>query len=159
MILYYTATQKTKVFAQALAEVKGLTAVSQLKSKLGGEGKVSAGFIIKSLFYTLTNKPYPVDNMPALGDTREIYLCSPVWGGRVASPVLYFLQQADLKDRTVHVLLTCDSISQHDKYKELVLKQLGTVDCIAGNVHVFATNKESPPEKDVLIEQIRQMNV
>lgn len=156
MILYYTATQKTKVFAEALAEVKQLP-VCRLKSKLGE--RVNFGFIVQSLFYTLAGKPYPTDSLPDLAGIDEIYLCSPVWGGKVASPVLYFLQQCDLKGKTVHVLLTCDSISHHDKYTQKAQAALAQTACTPGNVHVFATQEKSLPEKDVLIGQIREMNV
>jgi hypothetical protein len=153
MILYYTATQKTKIFAQALQGILNMP-IYQLESKLGK--KVSFGFIAQSLFLTLANKPYPVDNMPQKIDTGEIYLCAPIWGGHPAAPAKYFLRQADLKGKKTHLLLTCENITGSEKYKKNALDFLDTVDCSPGFVYVFATGKNKP-EMETVTEQLRDM--
>ena len=149
MILYYSVTQKTKVAAYALSEVLDKP-VYELKSKLN---TVSFSFIAKALYHTFTQKPYPVDNMPEINDDT-IYLCAPIWGGRIAAPALYFIKNASLKNRTVNLLLTCENISNVDKYTKNAPKVL--TDCIPGKVTVLATGK-TPGEKTVLAEQLREL--
>jgi hypothetical protein len=154
MILYYTVSQKTKVFAQALSEVVNLPLYA-LTSGLGE--KITFKFIFKSLYLAITGKPYPVDNMPDLpAELKEIYICTPVWGGQVAAPVWYFLNHGDLKNKKVHLLLTCESITAQDKYKKKALDTLDLIDCIPGMVYVFTTGKE-PPDKELIAEQMRDM--
>jgi hypothetical protein len=153
MILYYTATQKTKVFAEALHDVLGLPTY-ELKTELGK--KIGFGFIIKSLYLALSGNPYPVDNIPANIDAAEIYLCAPVWGGRIAAPGLFFLQNADLKGKKVHLLLTCESITGVEKYKENALVLLDKLRIAPGTVYVMATGK-TPPDRDTVAEQLREM--
>jgi hypothetical protein len=51
------------------------------------------------------------------------------------------LQNAELKHKTVHVILTCASASDAEKYKGTAVKALASADCLPGNVHVFITGK------------------
>lgn len=153
MILYYTASQKTKIFAEALGDVLGLS-VYALKSKLND--KSSFKFIIHALYLAVTGKGYPVSNMPEAIDSREIFVCTPIWGGQVAGPAWFFLNNAELKGIKVNLLLTCDSIVNSDKYRKKALDALSLIDCVPGEVYVFATGKEMP-EHAVITEQLHDM--
>jgi hypothetical protein len=154
MILYYTVTQKTKVFAEALHEALGLP-IYELKSKLGG--KVNFSFIAKALYLAISGKSYPLDNIPASIDAGEIYLCAPVWGGRPAGPAWYFLQNAGLKGKKVNLVLTCSRITGEEKYKKNALDILEKTDCVPGEVYIFATNENEMPERETIAEQLRDM--
>ena len=153
MVLYYTATSKTKVFACALAELLTLP-VQELKSTLNQKSKFV--FLCQSVYLGMFGKHYPVENMPSVSGAAEIYLCAPVWGGHVASPGLYFLEKTDLKNIKVNLLLTCGSIASAEKYKKKAEELLAKTECIPGAVYMFATGKK-PTDKENALEQMREI--
>jgi len=151
MILYYTRGKKTKIFAQALGEVLG-NEVYELESDLNNRGNFS--FMFKSLSLTFSGKSYAVSNMPEkLPD--EIFLCSPVWGGQVAAPVKYFLENADLKNTTVNILLTASIPA--DKYRENAIELLYKFQTKPGRAFIFATSEKTMPELETIKEQLREL--
>ena len=100
MILYYTRSNKTKVCAEALHDVTGLP-LYRLESDLNE--KTGFRFIFKVLQLVFTGKDYPISNMPTdLPD--EIYLCGPIWGGQLAGPLLYFLNNMNSRKCRVNLL-------------------------------------------------------
>ncbi|MDR1664791.1 MAG: hypothetical protein LBR83_07735 [Clostridiales bacterium] len=151
MILYYTAGQKTKVFAHALHDVLRQP-MQELKSPLNEK----SFFIFRALYLAVTGKGYPVSNMPEKIDGKEIYLCSPVWGGNVAGPAWYFLNNANLEGVKVNLLLTCGSVTGSERYRKKALESLQLAGCEPGDIYVFATGK-GVPEHSVIVEQLREM--
>ena len=152
MILYYTYKQKTKVFAQAFGQFLNLPTyqlVSDINNKSG------LGFIFTALKLTFTNKAAPINNMPATLP-EEIYVCSPIWGGSLAAPVKYFFQNTQLKNTKVNLILTASTPTE--KYKNAATEYLQKY-CIPGKVYLFATSDKVPPEEDVLVEQLREMDL
>jgi len=149
MILYYTYKQKTKVFAQALGDVLGLP-TQELVSDINNRSRF--GFICKTLQLVFARKAYPVANMPDAIPT-EIFVCSPVWGGRVSAPVKYFLENIDLRGVRVHLLLT--AAVPTEKYKTTAQEYLRSLGCYLGEVYLFHTSDKFMPDRDVLAEQLR----
>jgi hypothetical protein len=151
MILYYTHSQKTKVLALALGEVLGQP-VYQLQSDLNNRS--TFGFMFKALRLAFSKKSYPVSNMPQ-ELPREIYLCSPVWGGGFAAPVKYFLENANLADCVVNIGLTASV--PVDKYKKKALDYLSKIPCKPGAAYIFATSDDVEPDKAAIADQLREM--
>ena len=150
MILYYTYKQKTKVFAESLGEVLNLPTY-ELKSDMNSKSRL--GFLISAITMAFTGKTAPVSNLPdSLPD--EVFVCSPVWGGRVAAPVKYFFENAPLRRTRVHLLLNASIPTE--KYRKKAEEYLREF-CIPGDVHLFATHDKIMPEKDVLVEQLRKI--
>ena len=155
MIFYYTASKKTKVFAEALRDILNLP-LYELKSKLNE--KKAFGFMMHALYLAVTGKTYPVSNMPEKIEGGEIYLCAPVWGGNAAGPAWFFLNNAELKNVKVNLLLTCGSAVSAEKYRKKGLESLRLADCVPGDVYVFITgNTDKLPEPDIAAEHIREM--
>ncbi|MCL2708151.1 MAG: hypothetical protein FWF03_03440 [Defluviitaleaceae bacterium] len=152
MVYYYTYGGRTRVFAEALAGVLGWEA-HELKSDLNERGRLS--FLFKALGLAITKKPYPITNMPSV-DAAEIYVCAPVWGGHMASPAKYFVENAGLKDKKVNVLLTCGNILSGEKFKRKAREALAAAGCAEGKIMVFAT-VESLPEAEVITGQLKEM--
>ncbi len=150
MILYYTVGQKTKVFAEALAQGTGLKCY-RLESKL--EKKSKFIFNILAGYLAVRAKEYPVDNMPKKIKVDEIYLCAPVWAGTIACPAWYFLNRADLKGRKVNILLT--SASNDEKYRAKVKDLIKYIDCVPGEVYGFASAGSA--DKALIVEQLSEM--
>ena len=151
MILYYTFKQKTKVFASALGDFLQQPVYS-LECELNGKSDLK--FMFGALKSCVTKARYPVSNMPE-SVPSEIYVCSPVWGGHLASPVRYFLENMDLRGTTVNVLLTASV--PVEKYRKNAMEFLNKIPCTQGRVFIFATNDKVLPEKDVIIDQFQEM--
>ena len=151
MIIYYTRSKKTKIFAEALGEVLGMD-VYELESDLNN--KSTFGFLIKALGMSFNGKGYPVSNMPA-AVPDEIYLCGPVWGGQMVGPPRYFLDNANLRDTTVNLLLTASV--PVEKYRRKALDYLNKIPCKPGNAYIFATSSKVEAEPETIKEQLREM--
>jgi len=150
MILYYTRSQKTKIFAEALHDILEQP-LYELKSDLDSMGGFK--FLIQALKTVFTGKEIPVNNMPA-SVPEEIYVCGPIWGGRFVGPHSYFLNHMDLSKTKVSLLMTASTPTE--KYRTRALEYLTRLNCIQGDAYIFATGKDIP-EKDVVTEQLREM--
>ncbi|MCL2378878.1 MAG: hypothetical protein FWC77_07115 [Defluviitaleaceae bacterium] len=150
MILYYTRSQKTKVFAEALHDILGLPSY-ELKSEL--DTLKNFKFAFRALMSVFTGKECQVSNIPATMPV-EIYLCAPIWGGRLAGPAQYFLKHSNLTNTKVNLLIT--AATPEEKYRVRALEDLSRVNCIQGSGYIFATGKGTP-EKDVVTEHIREV--
>ena len=151
MILYYTYKQKTKIFAVALGEVLNLPTYELITDL---NDKSAFGFIFHALKLTFSGRTYPVSNMPQ-DMPVEIFVCSPIWGGRLAAPVKYFLENTDLARVAVNLLLTASTPTE--KYRLNALEYLQKLPCIPGDIHLFATSDKVMPEKEILIEQLHDV--
>ena len=150
MILYYTRSQKTKVFAEALHKILHLP-LHEFKTELDSMGDLK--FMFRALGSVFTRKECPVSNMPP-SVPEEIYLCGPIWGGAPAAPVKYILKHMDLSKTTVNLVLTAST--PVDKYRTRALEELAKINCIPGNAYIFATGKDLP-EKDTVIQQMSEI--
>ena len=151
MVLYYTFKQKTKIFAETLGDVLNQP-VYGLESDLND--KAGFRFMFSALMTCFTRKSYPISNMPG-SVPPEIFVCSPIWGGEMAAPVKYFLENSDLRGVKVNILLTASIPT--GKYRQKALAFLNKIPCQQGEAYIFATADKIMPEKEVLREQLRDM--
>jgi hypothetical protein len=151
MIVYYSRSKKTKVFAEVLGEHLHRE-VYELESDLNN--KNTFAFMFKALGLAFSGKSYPVSNMPK-EIPEEIFLCAPVWGGQVVGVPKFFLEHADLKNTTVNLLLTASV--PVDKYKEKALEELYKIPCKVGRAFIFATSDKAMPEKEIIKEQLNEI--
>ncbi|MCL2420486.1 MAG: hypothetical protein FWD03_01395 [Defluviitaleaceae bacterium] len=154
MVFYYSVTQKTKIYAEILGAILDHP-LHSLQSSL--DTAAGFGFMAKALWYTLTKKAVPVTNMPesySPGD-EEIYICCPVWGGYPAAPIRCFLQNAPLKGKKVHMILTASM--SHVKYTDKAKMMIAEAGCIPGNVEVFATSDRAVLDRDIIEAHIRHL--
>ncbi|MCL2665342.1 MAG: hypothetical protein FWE82_06995 [Defluviitaleaceae bacterium] len=150
MVYYFSYSNKTKAYAEALAKIKNAQAAG-INSKLN---KKNFFVMMRGCFLAIRKKEMPVDEIPALEASGEIFVCSPIWAGNIVPPARYFLNRAELNGRRVNLLLTCESIHQSVKYKKAAADVLSGIDCVPGTVEVFCTS-ETIPEPEVLDEQLR----
>ncbi|MCL2357223.1 MAG: hypothetical protein FWC70_08730 [Defluviitaleaceae bacterium] len=149
MVFFYSRSGKTKVFANTLGEVSG-SEVYELNCDLNNKGNFA--FIVKALSVTLAGKPFPVSNVPN-EFPDEIFLCAPVWGGKIAAPAKYFLQNANLKNTTTHLLLTASMPGKN--CRRYATEILSKSDCKPGNVYIFATSDKV--DANAVREQLHEM--
>jgi hypothetical protein len=150
MVIFYSRSGHTRVFAQVLQGIRG-GELHELTCDLNSSGSFS--FVVKALMLTLGDKAYPCATPASV--PGEIYVCSPVWGGNVAAPVKHFLRSADLSSTTVNVILTAST--PVEKYCEKVRKMLATLDCRIGNVHIFATDDKAKSDPEIIREHLEEL--
>ncbi|MCL2604198.1 MAG: hypothetical protein FWD90_06945 [Defluviitaleaceae bacterium] len=150
MIIYYTRTQKSKIAAEALHDITGLPLYALDSDIHEVKGIRFAWRAVRSI---IGSKGYPVKNMPK-AIPSEVYLCGPIWVGEIAGPLKYFINQADLSGKKVHMLLT--GIQPTEQNRESARKCLGKSGCQIGEIYLIATQKELP-EKEVITEHLREM--
>ena len=150
MILYYTRSQKTKIFAEALHDILDKP-LYKLESEL--DSIKGFKFLLRALGSVFASRECTVSNIPSsLPD--EIYLCAPIWGGGIAAPARYFLKYANLSNTKVNLLLTASTPSE--KYRTRALEALSKYNCTPGEAYIFATGSDLP-EKDIAIQHIREL--
>ena len=152
MIFCYSASQKSKVYADVLSDILSRP-VYMLECDIDHK-RIS--HVIKSLWLAVTSKPAAVLNMPSFdnnNDTDEFYICCPVWGGNPAPPIIYFLENAPVKGKKINMLLTAGTA--HIKYKFKAEKMIQKYGAEAGCVEIFASDTE--PDKDVIESHIRTL--
>ncbi|MCL2015521.1 MAG: hypothetical protein FWG68_04665 [Defluviitaleaceae bacterium] len=153
MIFYYSATEKSKLYAEILAKILDRKTY-KLESAL--DGVTGKTFFIKGVWKAVTNAEVPILNMPPADSFSDdnVYLCSPIWGGKPAPPIKYFLRNAPLANKTVNMI--CVSGSGFSSHKENTEKFLQTVNCTVGNVQIFAANYATT-DTEIIEEHIREL--
>jgi hypothetical protein len=149
VVYYYSATNKTKIYANLLANLLDCPAY-ELKAEM--EESSEAKLLFKVLWTMIRKKDIKVTNMPDSFD-KEIYLCGPVWAGSPALPILYLLKTADLKGVTVNMLLTAGAVSE--KIAQKAIGRISSAGCVPGKVHVFVGSDDT--EREVAEEHIRKL--
>lgn len=133
MLIFFSRTGKTGVFAKILSEIKNCPV---FELRCGLNDMPALRFALRAAWSAFMRRAEPVERMPeSLPD--ELYVCAPVWGGRIASPARHFLLAAGLSGKKVNVLLTASVPA--DKYVRDAERLLGTLDCVPGVVRVFAS--------------------
>ena len=151
MVIYYTFKKKTKIFAEVLGDVVDKQTYA-LECDLNKKSDLV--FMFHALKSCFTRRTIPVSNIPnSFGE--KIFVCSPVWGGEMAAPVKYFLENADLRGVNVNILLTASIPTE--KYKQKAADFLTKIPCIQGKVFIFAASDKIKLEKDVITEQINEI--
>ena len=154
MIFCYSASQNSKAYATVLSRVTNLP-IYMLEIENNDPTRLS--FPARAIWSFITKNPIPITNMPGADsfNSEEIYICGPIWGGKPSTPLQFFLQNAPLNGKKVHMLLTA-GIS-HTKYPENARKILANTNCTLGNVEVFAVDKNSNIEPDIVEKHIREL--
>ena len=148
MVFYYSATKKSEAYAKLLGEMLGFV-VYELECTLDSSRKLS--FYLSAAFAKSKSE---ITNIPNSIDAKEIYLVGPVWAGDAARPLKYFLENAPLEGKRVNILLT--AMVADGKHAVTAEKFLSKINCIPGEVHVFATPK-SGLDKETAEAHIRKL--
>ncbi|MCL1862122.1 MAG: hypothetical protein FWF78_00975 [Defluviitaleaceae bacterium] len=149
MVFYYSRGNKTKLFAEALGEVLGQE-VFELKSDLNDLSNFK--FFVKSLMLTFSGKSYPITNMPK-EFPKEVYLCTPIWGGQISAPARYFAENTTAEN--VNLLLTASV--PVEKYKTNAAELLKKLHLRVERTMIFATSGKIPIELETIKEQMREI--
>ena len=153
MVVYYSWSGNTRAYAEELAKQKGLS-VFELKEK--AERKAGKLAFLKACVQAVMRKSVEVASMPDLAGCDEIFVCTPIWASGPAPAVRFFIEKADLKDKTVHFLFTCGD-AEPESYKEHVLGLVKDKGCVVGNAYGFAVKMKQAVDSKTVEEHIGGM--
>ncbi len=147
LIIYYSKTGNTWLYAKALQETTGEEAfVLQEKKKISPF----------SLFLvSITRKGAEVLNMPDIENEKEITICSPVWASSFQPHCVYFLKNANLKGKKVNILLTC-GMENEQKYLSNAKNFIEKLGAEVGAAMIKRVPLTPKPSEETLKEQINE---
>ena len=151
MIVYFSRSKKTEIFAKTLADMINMP-IFELRSDLGQ--LPTHRFVLRLLRLFMGFGKCSVIELPKALPGR-IFVCSPVWAGGFALPVRHFLQNANLTDVEVNVLLTAAAPTEsHARKAEAFLHR---TPCKIGKVHIFATSSGAMPEVHTIRAHMKEL--
>lgn len=150
MIVYFSWSGNTEVYAEELAKKKGLTTF-QLKEKTERKGKIS---FVKGCLQGIMKQETPVVKMPDVSSCNEIFVCTPIWASGPAPAVRYFLRNADLKNKKLNFLFTYGGMTDSDVFKKQTGELLEGSGCVIGDMYAFVAKFKQQPNYDAIRENI-----
>lgn len=102
IVCCYSRTGNTFAAAEAIAGTLGVEVdkIEEMKNRKGVLGAFSAGFD------AATNRGSVLVSSPSVEDANLIIIGSPIWCGRIATPVVRWLESVNLKNKKVIAFLT-----------------------------------------------------
>ncbi len=156
MIVYYSRTGNTRLFAKALGEMTGQDTFELKQSEdLSG---------IKLFWRCITKKGVAVEALPDLSKDTTFTLCSPIWAATLSPFCMSMVKNLNLQGKTVHLLLTCGNSGSTEKYVANAKHMMEKAGCTVGAVFINPMKihpKLSMPEmqeklKDFVIEMEKE---
>lgn len=133
LVVYYSRSGKVAMMAKNIAKVKNaeLQCINDHKNWKGFIGFISAGFYAKT-GRTVKIDPIEVD----LNEFQQIYLCTPIWAGKLPPAVKEFKKLLNGFKGHVTVVYSCQS-KEHQNYKVALQKEFKNASVLgfAENVH------------------------
>jgi flavodoxin len=116
LIVYYSYTGNTELIAKTMA--------TELKADLLKieDAQTPSKFkaYIKGAFAARKGEPWPIKTVNVLlKDYDRVFIGGPIWWGRVAPSLNGYVEQADLKDRSVIVFVTMGGSEPAEAIKAL----------------------------------------
>lgn len=113
LVVYYSQTGRTEVLAQQISRVVDGDLFKLVPTETFPSDMFATADMAKDQY---THHQLPVlQTMPNLSSYDRILVGSPVWSGRLATPVAAFFESAAIEDQTVAVF--CTSVGQTDGFK------------------------------------------
>ncbi|MCL2463006.1 MAG: hypothetical protein FWF44_10095 [Defluviitaleaceae bacterium] len=153
MVIYYSKSGKTKVFAEELSKIvkKSLFDLAEKRPHVGIIGSVIGGW------ESLRKKESEVKYLPDFKGVKKVYVCTPIWAGQMAPSVRYLMNHAKWAGIEVNVLTTCRSVSSCQKYADSILDAFAAKGCVRGKAYGFVTAGKTPIDRQAIKEQMEQM--
>ncbi|MCL2350944.1 MAG: hypothetical protein FWC55_00270 [Firmicutes bacterium] len=155
MIVCYSKTGKTKVFAEELSKLTGMKLFEL------AEERPHKGFFgsFRGAWDAVRGKESKVKALPDLAGVKKIFVCSPIWAGSVAPAARYFMNHADLTGVEVSFLTTCGNPGGCRKYADDALAAFAASgkNGVPGAAYGFVTAGKKPVDRETIREQMRKM--
>lgn len=127
LVVYYTRTNKTKMVAEKIAQMKNadMLEIIDKKDRSGALGYI--GGVISAI----RNSPTPIEyDVKDLSKYDIVYLGSPVWASKPAPAIREYIEQNDFSDVNVVTFVTMMSSGEKPALKimnDMIQKQGGNV--------------------------------
>ena len=127
IIIFYSRTGNTKIVAEEDAG-ENKTAIYGIKDLVNRNGFFG---VVKSAFQAVLNKATPIDEVSVdISAYSRVILCTPVWFGKIPSPVRTFIMEYGRLANKVEYIVT------HTNQKKDYRKTMKEMDKLMGKVHV-----------------------
>lgn len=127
IIIFYSRTGNTQTVAEEYAG-ENKTAIYGIKDLVNRRGFFGG---IKSAFQAFMKKATPIDDVAIdISAYSRVILCTPVWLGRIPSPVRTFIMEYGRLVNKVEYIIT------HSNEKKDYRKTMREMDKLIGKVHV-----------------------
>ncbi|WP_105615829.1 flavodoxin family protein [Vallitalea okinawensis] len=120
LVVYYSRSGKVEKMANKIANVKKaeLQCINDHQNWNGLFGFIKAGF------FAMTGKTVKIDPIDVeLNDYQQLYLCTPIWAGKLPPAVREFKKLLNDFKGHVTVVYSCQS-KEHQNYKVALQKEL-----------------------------------
>ena len=151
LVVFYSRTGKTKIVANALAQHLSCDS-KEIKSTEHRDGILGAITCVldQLLDRDDTHLPYNKD----LSANNPVIIATPIWLGKLSSPIRTFIKQAGLKNKEVYLFLTFNGRLTEEKEK-LLLEDLAAQGITPKGVYKIITKEKT--EDDLVKELTRQL--
>lgn len=127
LVVYYTRTNKTKMVAEKIAQMKNadMLEIIDKKDRSGVLGYIGGAIS------AMRNSPTPIEyDVKDLSKYDIVYLGSPVWASKPAPAIREYIEQNDFSDVNVVTFVTMMSSGEKSALKimnDMIQKQGGNV--------------------------------
>jgi len=153
MVIYFTWSGNTKVYAEELAKKRGLTAFRLQENKERKLGKMT---FYRACMQGLMKKKTAITAIPDLSNCDEIFICTPVWASGPAPAIRTFLNEADLRNKKVNFLFTYGGMTEPDVFKKNTADLLLGKGCVIGNMYAYIAKFKQQPNLETIKRNINE---
>ena len=153
MVVYYSLSGSTRVYAEVLAELLNdeVFELREKKPRLGFLGK------LRGMFEVLLGASVELEELPDIKANKPVFICSPVWAGNFTPAVVEFIKKTDLQHRKVNVLLTCGNILKREAYKKKVTRVLRSQGYTVGFAQAYVCDMKRAPDRVTVRKHLKKL--
>jgi len=153
MIVYYSFSGSTKVYAEVLADLVN-DPVFELREKSPRTGVLGMFFgAVEALMGTSA----PLEVLPDIPAGKPVFICSPIWAGNLPPAVMTFIKNTDLRRRKVNVVLTFTNVLNRDAYQKKATGILRAQGCNPGFVQGFVCDRKLGPDRAIIRKHLKKL--
>jgi multimeric flavodoxin WrbA len=151
LVVFYSRTGKTRIVANALAQHFSC-AIEEIQSTEDRTGILGAFTCV--LDQLLDRDDYLLPYSKDLSAYNPIIIATPIWLGKLSSPIRTFIKQTGLKDKEVYLALTFNGRLTDEKEK-LLTESLAAHGITLKGIYKIITKEKT--EEDIAQDLSRQL--
>ena len=151
LVVFYSRSGKTKIVASALAKRYSCD-IEEIQSTEERTGIMGAFTCVLDQLLDRDDQILPYNK--ELSNYNPIILATPIWLGKLSSPIRTFIKQTGLKDKEVYLALTFNGRLTEEKEK-LLIEALAAQGITPRGIYKIITKEKT--EEDIVKDLNRQL--
>jgi flavodoxin len=151
LVVFYSRTGKTKIVANALAK-RFACDIEEIQSTEDRTGILGAFTCVLDQLLDRDDNVLPYNK--DLSNYNPIIIATPIWLGKLSSPIRTFIKQTGLKDKEVYLALTFNGRLTEEKEK-LIIESLAAQGITPQGIYKIITKEKT--EEDMVKDLNRQL--